>query len=277
MKAVNGDRYHTGSQLFHMSRIANYAVKKGMHVIIDLHGLPGGQNGLDNQGKTGDLNWWNNSTNMDYSLKLVDLATSWILKQPSPEQYTLGLINEPLMTGYFFFGQTPESIAYLNKYYTAALSQIRKRTNKFPVMLSDGFAGPQVWEPFWANSKQNIVFDTHIYFFSQGTYAYDAPYDACYLAKSYQNATNPVFIGEWSIQASKYNSGDVATRSLFYNSQMAAYMKFLHGGSFWNAKHFGNVVVGTDGSDQTYYWSWEKLAQQGVVVKSGVSVDTTSC
>jgi len=28
MKAVNGDHYHTGSQLFHMSRIANYAVKK---------------------------------------------------------------------------------------------------------------------------------------------------------------------------------------------------------------------------------------------------------
>ncbi|KAG4420188.1 hypothetical protein IFR04_006664 [Cadophora malorum] len=119
------------------------------------------------------------------------------------------------------------------------------------VMLADGFAGRQVWEPFWGNSNQNIVFNTRIYFFSQGTYAYDAPYDACYLAKSYQNATYPVFIGEWSIQDSKYNSGDVASRSLFYNSQLAAYMKFLHGGSFWNAKHFGSVVVGTDGTDQT--------------------------
>ncbi|KAL2065911.1 hypothetical protein VTL71DRAFT_3581 [Oculimacula yallundae] len=277
MPAVNGDHYHTGSQLFHMARIANYAISKGMHIIVDLHGLPGGQNGLDNQGKTGDLNWWNNQTNFDYSMKTVDLATTWILKQPRPEQFTLGLINEPLKQGFYFFGQTLDSVDYLNKYYTAAVSQIRKRTAKVPIMLSDGFAGPQIWEPVWANSNQNIVIDTHIYFFSQGTYAYDAPYDACYLAKSYQVSTNPVFIGEWSIQASKFNSGDVPTRSLFYNSQLAAYLKFLAGGSFWNAKHFGDVIVGTDGTDQSNFWSWEKLAQQGVVVKAGVPVDTATC
>ncbi|KAH9224688.1 hypothetical protein DL95DRAFT_473290 [Leptodontidium sp. 2 PMI_412] len=107
------------------------------------------------------------------------------------------------------------------------------------------------------NNDQNIVSDAHNYFPSQGTYTYEV----CNLAKPYQNATNPVFIGEWSIQASKFNTGDVKTRSLFYNSQLAAQMKFLQGRAFWNAKHFGNVVVGTDSTDQSFYWSWQKLVR----------------
>ncbi|KAF4963113.1 hypothetical protein FSARC_8826 [Fusarium sarcochroum] len=281
MKPVNGDTYYHGNQLKYLAKLANYAIqRKNMHIVLDLHGLPGGQNGLDNQGKIGDLNWWNNQTNFDHSIDLVRLATQFIQRQPRPDQYTLGLVNEPLMQGPAFFGQTDESIAYLNKYYKAALKVVRKLDprQRIPVMLSDGFAGPNIWDQWWANSKQNIVFDTHIYYFIGGSYPQTAPYEACYLAKSYENATNPVFIGEWSIQATSFNSKDVATRKNFFYSQAAAYEKYLNGGTFWSGKHFGTNVIGDkDGSTQESYWSFTQLIKDGVIVKRGQEGKVVQC
>lgn len=201
MPAIAGDNYYTGGQKLAMQKIAQYAISKhNMHIVVDLHGLPGGQNGLDNQGKTGQLTWWNNQTAFDLSIEMVRRATDDILRQPNSGSYTISLINEPLPALYYF-GQTQDSIAYLNKYYKAALAEVRKRSKTLPVAISDGFIGPQTWDPYWTNVDPYIVIDTHIYFFVGGSYSYDAAYGACYLAKSYQNASNPTFIGEWSIQA----------------------------------------------------------------------------
>jgi hypothetical protein len=276
MLRQKGMHYHTGGQLLAFANIAQYAISKGMHVIVDLHGLPGGQNGLDNQGKTGQLEWWNNDANFDASIKLVKLATDWIKLQPNSNQFTLSIINEPL-PALLHFGQTEESFTYLNKFYNASLTAIRKKTTSLPVMFSDGFSGEQIWEQWWPQTNLNIVWDTHIYFFSGGAYTYDAPYSACYLAKSYAKAINPVFIGEWSIQAGTMNHVGDDTRKLFFQTQLQAYMGMLAGGAFWNAKHNGTGVVGDDGSKQPSYWSWSQLASDGIVPKAGDTVLAATC
>ncbi|KAH0037550.1 glycoside hydrolase family 5 protein, partial [Aureobasidium melanogenum] len=269
MPAIAGDHYYTGGQKLAMHKIAQYAISRyNMHVVVDLHGLPGGQNGLDNQGRTGQLTWWNNQTAFDLSLELVRRATDDILLQLNSGSYTISLINEPLPALYFF-GQTKDSIAYLNKYYTAALKEIRKRSKTLPVAISDGFIGPQTWDPYWTNVDDHLVIDTHIYFFTGGAYSYDAAYGACYLAKSYQNASNPTFIGEWSVQATSFNHLGDNTRKDFFRSQLQAYTHYLSGGMFWNGKHDGNAIVGDDGSEQKYYWSWEILASEGIVPRPG--------
>jgi hypothetical protein len=85
--------------------------------------------------------------------------------------------------------------------YALALAEVCKRSKTLPAAISGDFIGPQTWDPYWTNVDPYIVIDTHIYFFVGGSYSYDAAYSACYLAKSYQNASNPTFIGEWSIQA----------------------------------------------------------------------------
>lgn len=138
-----------------------------------------------------------------------------------------------------------------------------------PVALSDGFVGPQTWNQYWTNIDAHIVFDTHIYFFVGGSYSYNAAYGACYLAKSYQSSKNPVFIGEWSIQATSFNHLGENTRRDSYRAQLQVYTSYLNGGMFWNGKHDGNAVVGDDGSQQKYYWSWEILASEGIVPKPG--------
>ncbi|CAD0089800.1 unnamed protein product [Aureobasidium vineae] len=274
MPAIAGDHYYTGGQKLAMQKIARYAIAKhNMHVVVDLHGLPGGQNGLDNQGKTGQLTWWNNQTAFDLSLEMVRRATDDILAQPHSGSYTISLINEPLPALYFF-GQTKDSIAYLNKYYAAALKEVRQRSKTLPVAIADGFIGPQTWDPYWTNVDDHLVIDTHIYFFVGGSYSYDAAYGACYLAKSYQNASNPTFIGEWSIQATNFNHLGDNTRRDFYRSQLQAYSQYLQGGMFWNGKHDGDAIVGDDGSAQKYYWSWEILASEGVVPHPGDKLES---
>ncbi|KAF1945067.1 glycoside hydrolase [Clathrospora elynae] len=138
-----GMHFHTGGQLLAFSRIAQYAISKGMHAIVDLHGLPGGQNGLDNQGKTGQIGWWHNDDNFEASITMVKRATDCINLQPNKNQFTFSVINEPL-PALLQFGQTPDSFAYLNKYYNASLAAIRKKSSTLPVMFSDGFSGEQV-------------------------------------------------------------------------------------------------------------------------------------
>jgi len=64
-----------------------------------------------------------------------------------------------------FDPETDESFAYLVQYYNAAIQRIRKKTSVIPIMLSDGFSGPQTWDQWFANSTANIVFDTHIYLY----------------------------------------------------------------------------------------------------------------
>lgn len=87
----------------------------------------------------GDLNWWYNATNFNRTIQLVDLATDYILAQSRPDQFTLSLINEPMPSA-LYFGQTNESMAYLNKYYDVVLPRIRSKSKDMWVMLSDGFS-----------------------------------------------------------------------------------------------------------------------------------------
>lgn len=207
---------------------------------------------------------------------MVSRATDWIKLQPKSDQFTLSLINEPLPALYYF-GQTNASFAYLNKFYNASMAVIRKKMKNLPVMLSDGIAGPQIWEQWWGRTDLNIVWDTHIYFFQDKAYSWDAPYSACYLTKSYSTAINPVFIGEWSIQAGTMNHVGDNQRKLSYQTQLQAYTTMLAGGAFWNAKHKSTLVVGDDGSQQFMYWSWEQLASQGIAPRPGEKIEAATC
>lgn len=40
-----------------MDKVIKWAGNHGVNVIIDLHGVPGSQNGFDNSGQRGSANW----------------------------------------------------------------------------------------------------------------------------------------------------------------------------------------------------------------------------
>ena len=76
----------------------------GLKVLIDLHGAPGSQNGFDNSGRRGDVNWFQpgNLTNIDRTLDILDkfagLMVNWIYDGTISETTLEGIeiVNEPL-------------------------------------------------------------------------------------------------------------------------------------------------------------------------------------
>ncbi|KAL5051192.1 glycoside hydrolase superfamily [Aspergillus fruticulosus] len=71
---VQGSRLYSGKQVPFLRNIATYATMKyGMHVIINVHSLPGGVNGMPFDEAEGHFGCFN-QTALNYSLEVVDAA-----------------------------------------------------------------------------------------------------------------------------------------------------------------------------------------------------------
>ena len=76
-----------------------------MHVTVDIHSLPGGLNGFPFGEASGHYGWFNNQTALEYSLKAVDAAISFIQSSGFPQSFTLEPINQPVdVEGVSLFG-----------------------------------------------------------------------------------------------------------------------------------------------------------------------------
>ncbi|KAF7674870.1 glycoside hydrolase [Alternaria burnsii] len=92
---VPGSNFYSGNQAQFFKNIASYAIAKhGIHIILDIHSLPGGVNGMGFGEGEGRFGWFNNVTNLDYSLRAVDAALAFIQSSGTPQSYTLEPINE---------------------------------------------------------------------------------------------------------------------------------------------------------------------------------------
>ncbi|KAJ5128291.1 hypothetical protein N7448_002009 [Penicillium atrosanguineum] len=73
---VPGSQLYTDNQVSFLKNIATYAINSySMHIIIDLHYLPGGVNGMPFGEAEGHYGWSNNATALTYSLQAVDAVT----------------------------------------------------------------------------------------------------------------------------------------------------------------------------------------------------------
>ncbi|KAK3671182.1 hypothetical protein LTR78_008983 [Recurvomyces mirabilis] len=232
---VPGSQLYTGSQQLHLRSITNYAITKyNMHIIIGLHSLPGGVNNLDIGEALGHDAWFYNATNLEWSFLAVDailafIATNWIL-------------------------------TYLN----GVLKRVNLFNRKIPVMIQDCFQGASFWAPFF-DSSDNIVFDSHVYYFAAaGTYSeYVLPAicgQAAYLAES--ETKFPTFVGEWALQVMFNNT--LAGRKEVFDTQRYAWEKYVAGGSFWTAVSYATTAVDGQGT-QRDYWSYIDLINTGVI------------
>lgn len=107
---VPGSYLYRGNQLEYLRNITHYAITKyGMHIIIDLHSLPGksvalsrnvqlftldhhptgGVNSLDIGEAFGHDDWFYNSTNFNYSLQAVESVLDFIEASVAPNQFTI--------------------------------------------------------------------------------------------------------------------------------------------------------------------------------------------
>ncbi|THX72985.1 glycoside hydrolase [Aureobasidium pullulans] len=242
-----GSELYHGNQQTYLKTICDYAISTyGMRVVIGLHSLPGGVNGLD--------------IAVSAMLSFVEASSySWA--------YTLSVLNEA--------SDNPSSFATADTLTTNGTQWIVDYTNgvfdliaessvtKLPVMLQDCFLGEEHWSSYFA-STANLVIDTHIYYFAaSGIYSEYVNSAVCGQASvAPGDGKFPVFIGEWSLQV-LYNNTYEARESIF-NTQRYAWSRYVQGGSFWGAIFNGTDSVDGEGT-QRDYWSYDRLIDAGVV------------
>ncbi|KNG51722.1 hypothetical protein TW65_01119 [Stemphylium lycopersici] len=269
---VPGSNFYSGNQVQFFKNIATYAITKyGMHVILDIHSLPGGLNGMGFGEGEGRFGWFNNATNLDYSLRAVDAALSFIQSSGSPESYTLEPMNEPVDNRDITTFGTPAAltdsgVAWVQKYMDAVIAKAAKVNEKIPIMFQGSFKGEAFWAPKFSASA-NLAFDVHHYYFTgRPTDSDTVSADICSDAKSSPgDGKFPVFIGEWSIETASDNK--FANRKKNLNTGLYAFAKYTRGSAYWTAKFYGNVPVAGQGV-QGDYWNYSDFIDMGILKPS---------
>ncbi|PWY83264.1 glycoside hydrolase [Aspergillus sclerotioniger CBS 115572] len=265
---VPGSQLYSGNQTAYIKEIADYAISTyDMHIIIDTHSLPGGTNGLTIGEATGHWDWFYNETNFNYSMQVIEKVIDFVQKSDSPQSYTIEPINEPAdnNTNMIVFGTpvalTDHGAAWVLKYIKAVVQKVASVNPKIPVMFQGSFKYPQYWEGDFP-ADTNLVFDVHNYYFeNRPTSSANLPEFLYSDARTKSGSGKfPVFVGEWSIQATYNNSFALRKRNV--NTGLAAFGEYTQGSSYWTAKYSGNTSVDGQG-EQRDYWNYEAFIDAG--------------
>lgn len=264
---VPGSALYHGNQQSYLNKITQYAIEKyGMHIVLGLHSLPGGVNNLDIGEALMHDDWFYNATNLNYSYQAIDAMLAFIKASGHVNAFTVAPINEASdnLAGFgTAAGLSVNATNWINTYMDGVLAKIAKVDRRIPLMIQDCFQGASYWAPFY-DAKQNIVFDSHVYYFAAaGSYSqYTAPAvcgQAAYIA---EETKFPVFIGEWSLQVMYNNT--YADRKTLFDTQRFAWSEYVSGGTFWTAVSYSTAKVDGEGT-QRDYWSYIDLINAGVI------------
>ncbi|KAF8554819.1 glycoside hydrolase family 5 protein [Imleria badia] len=150
-------------------RVLQWARKYGIRVNLDLHTIPGSQNGYNHSGKSGSVNFLNGVmglANAERALNYIRIIAEFI-SQPEwqPVVPAFSIMNEPLIST---IGEDQ-----MISFYLAVYDMIREITGIGEghgpyIVIHDGFLGVASWAGFLQGSDR-IILDTHPYFAFDGT------------------------------------------------------------------------------------------------------------
>lgn len=253
--AVNLTDYepYVSGQYPYLIQAVNWANELGLKVLIDLHGAPGSQNGWEESGLVGAIDFPANTSNTDRSLNVLQNLTTEFSKDVYGGTVTnIELLNEPI------FGFEP-----LKAFYTLGAQVVGPaNTSGINVTIHDGFFNPHTWanyDPSNADATSPADFltvDTHQFWaFAPFT---DLNEDQilvqiCELGQSIKlnnSGIPPTLVGEWSLStgitanSTSVTAEDQAKRTWFrrlFEAQNAAFTP--------NAP--GQASIGW------YFWAWK--------------------
>lgn len=131
---TNVDPYVPGAWPYLLQAL-NWAKTHNLHVILDLHGAPGSQNGYDNSGqRTGNPQWGSDPDNVPRTLDMINFMAEKIGGMID----VLELVNEP-------GGFDPSIGDILRGYWQDGYQTVRDAAGgALKVMIMDGFLGVSV-------------------------------------------------------------------------------------------------------------------------------------
>lgn len=153
-----GDPYVPKISWRYLLRGIEYARKYGLRVNLDLHGLPGSQNGWNHSGRQGNIGWLNGDDGALNGQRSLDLHAqlSKFFSQPRYKNVIViyGLANEPRMSAL--------SVDDVITWTTSAADIVRKNGIQQLLAFGDGFLGLPKWQGKM-QGIQGLVLDAHQY------------------------------------------------------------------------------------------------------------------
>ncbi|KAK5707246.1 hypothetical protein LTR17_020879 [Elasticomyces elasticus] len=272
---------YVSGQYPYLIRAIQWASSLGLSVLIDLHGAPGSQNGQDNSGLIGPVDFTSNTTNAERSLNVLRNLTAEFSQgmyngtvigesrrcvnpvECAADVLVKGieLLNEPRLNSGNF------TMPDLQDFYAKGASTIQNATveTAMNVSIHDAFWGPNYWvnyNPSNAGASQpasDLLLDTHQYYAFEPlnnllhSQILDSVCNISQLLKRPSSGIPATFVGEWSLEtgapprawSSSQDQGDDQTRRTWFRllaeAQMVAY----------TPDGVGQASVGW------YFWAWK--------------------
>lgn len=216
---VFGDRAPYQGCIEYVDRAMDWAGRYHLQVLLDLHTVPGSQNGYDNGGITGVCKWCKDPAEVEFSITVLErLAQRYGHRS---ELYGIEALNEPISTLVYYTapstgkavdkaeakGSGPVPTRFLEAYYREVYTRLRRILPEDKViMFHDGFRLGHWGRYFRKEQMRNVVLDTHIYVFAMESFV---PIHRPWVYNLYIRQQRglveriardiPVVVGEWCI------------------------------------------------------------------------------
>lgn len=154
----DGDPYVAQVSWRYLLRAIEWARQFGLRINLDLHGVPGSQNGWNHSGHQGLIGWLNGTDgdlNAQRSLDIHDQLSKFFA-QPRYKNIIqmYGLVNEPRMVEL-------ETATVLN-WTTTAIDLVRSNGINCTIVFGDGFLGLENWQGE-LQGLSGLLLDVHQY------------------------------------------------------------------------------------------------------------------
>ncbi|MCJ1373579.1 hypothetical protein MMC20_004807 [Loxospora ochrophaea] len=199
----SGTPYLQGADAY-LEQAIGWAKAANMKVWIDCHGSPGSQNGFDNSGHAGDVDWQSGDNMAVGTEVLVTMVRKYGTPEYAGTVVGLEMTNEPISYGNNKFSTTQSWAQDAYKQVKAAATN-----PDLMIVMHDAFEGPSAWTDISSSigpkgSPNPFGIDQHLY--QLYTDAYNAMNQSAHIAAACgwsselatANAISPVFVGEWS-------------------------------------------------------------------------------
>lgn len=261
-----------GGQTDQLQKMLGWLYDRGMYALIDLHGLPGSQNGDQSSGhNTSNIQWFE-ETNFQYTYTALNATIDWIQKSNySSVVQWICPVNEPRANS------ISSRQSQLQQYYEDAYHYIKEAG--FIMMFHNAFESNPMsyWESFVTGKDPNyLVYNNNPYpgWFPAETSQSTIINSVCSTASNIQDYPVPVVMTEYSaingVDSTSFNKE-------FLNTQLSAYA-WSGGSFFWNfrAEHSTSQVLAVADNNMDEY-SLLTLIAQGVIspITSGASTIST--
>ena len=258
---VFGDETHEAC-IAHLDQAMDWASETGIAALVDLHTVPGGQNGFDNSGTSGLCTWHHEHPQISSTLTVLESLAKRYADHPA--LFGIEAMNEPASSPIYTLSMkrygtehptrversTPIPRVVLTQFYRLVFERLRPIVGpKVALVFHDQFQ-LEAWGRFLPKDRYpNVWIDTHQYV---GTTARAlrltnwrghlalARGTGLRIARAQRH--HPILVGEWSLTQHVHNSRalDADKLAVMYRryaaAQLAAFERGM-GSCFWSLRN----------------------------------------